>query len=72
MKVKNIVAFLVLMKGDIWDKSPDYIMEKFNRYCLSERDDEYLWGLDADNAQRLHVWRLKWDPEYKAMNQIKK
>lgn len=48
-QVKNIVAFLCVLLGEkcgesILKVSPDYLIEKFNRYCLSTRD-EYDWGM---------------------------
>lgn len=60
--VKDIVAFCVLMENGegVMDKSPEYIMEKFNRYCLSEDPDEWHWGLDASNWEKLEKWSSKW------------
>lgn len=60
--IKNIVAFCILMENDegILGKSPDYIMEKFKRYCLSERKDEWQWGLDMNNQRILKEWEDKW------------
>ncbi len=62
IKIKNIVAFCVLMQnGDgIESKSPAYIMEKFERYCLFDRDDEFIWGLDSFNFAKLRKWVEKW------------
>lgn len=62
MVLKNIVAFCILMEnnGGIIDKSPDYILEKFNRYVISEREDESNWGLDVFNQEKLSNWQGKW------------
>ena len=50
-KVKNILAFLSILFGEEYDLStaimkmnPDYLIEKFERYCLSDRP-ESDWGL---------------------------
>lgn len=50
-KVKNIIAFLCIMFGEnsnclqeIMNIPPDYVIEKFERYVLSTRD-ESDWGL---------------------------
>jgi hypothetical protein len=61
IKLKNIVAFCALMENHdgIIGKSPDYIMEKFNRYCLSDVD-ECPWGLDVDNRWKVSRWINKW------------
>lgn len=61
MEIKNIVAFLALMEhGSLMDKSPDYILEKFKRYCLSPNPEEYKWGLDPSNARRLEAYLSYW------------
>lgn len=50
-QVKNIIAFLSILFGEsdvfcnvIMKFPPDYLIEKFNRYILSQRD-EHSWGL---------------------------
>ena len=50
-KVANIIVFLSILFGEddeafkkIMDFSPDYIIEKFERYVLSQRI-EYPWGM---------------------------
>lgn len=50
-KVKNILSFLAILFGedDIWwtvimEKHPDYLIEKFERYILSDRS-EWQWGM---------------------------
>ena len=60
-KLKNIVAFCALMQngGGVIDKSPDYIQEKFERYCLSE-EDETEWGLDSIRTDIVKRWIAKW------------
>jgi len=60
--IKNIIAFCILMESDggILNKSPDYVKEKFERYCLSEREDEGMWGLDVANYFKLKDWEKQW------------
>ena len=57
----NIVSFAILMENGegIMDKSPKYILEKFQRYCQSQ-DIEYMWGLDWENQSKLKEWIEKW------------
>ncbi len=50
-KVANIIAFLLLIFNEdykalekIMNFSPDYIIEKFERYVLSSRQ-EWPWGM---------------------------
>ena len=59
--LKNIVAFCALMENGkgIIDKSPDYILEKFLRYCLSDRP-EWQWGLDNIRSKIVKKWTKKW------------
>lgn len=57
----NLIAFCILMENNegILCKSPDYILEKFSRYVGNE-NDEYKWGLDDINTQKLDDYLLKW------------
>ena len=61
IKLRNIVAFLALMQNGkgLMDKSPEYIMEKFNRYCESDKD-ETAWGLDPIRKKLVADWNKKW------------
>lgn len=50
-KLKNIFAFLCILFGDdiymsnqLMKMRPDYIIEKYNRYVESNRD-EWPWGI---------------------------
>ena len=50
-KIKNIIAFLSiifsedsLILSELMEKSPTYLLEKYERYVLSERD-ESPWGM---------------------------
>lgn len=58
----NMVAFCVLMQNQegIIGKSPDYILEKFDRYCMHADPLEYKWGLDASNQNKLSTWANRW------------
>jgi|GEM_PF-6460632 hypothetical protein len=59
-KVKNILAFLIILLGEsyfaVWeiimDFSPDYLLEKYERYILSDKP-EYEWGLHHLMKDRL-------------------
>jgi len=61
-KIKNIVAFCILMEnnGGILNKSPQYIEEKFNRYILSSNEDEWQYGLDVINRKKLEEYIYRW------------
>lgn len=65
MEIKNIVAFCALMQGNdgILNKSPGYIMEKFQRYCQDTTGEAYRYGLDRKNAKVLDEWCKKWFSE---------
>lgn len=50
-QIKNIIAFLAILFGEskLWHEeimkfNPEYLIEKFNRYILSTRN-ESDWGL---------------------------
>lgn len=57
----NIVAFLCLMQNDngLIGKSPDYILEKYKRYC-GGTEEEFRWGLDNINLAKLKTWAKRW------------
>lgn len=75
-KVANIVAFFAIMFGEdnaiwneIWNQimkiDPNYIIEKFQRYVLSERV-EYPWGMHPSlRKQRFDAYTKKWGLELK-------
>lgn len=58
----NLVAFCIVMQNGsgIIDKSPDYVVEKYNRYMRP--GPEWMWGLDAKSADKLAQWEKKWKP----------
>lgn len=62
MKTLNMVAFLALMQDGqgVVNKSPEYIAEKFERYCLTENNTAYLWGLDGHNRAVVDEYAEKW------------
>lgn len=66
-KLANILAFCVLMQ-DLEQHSPDYIREKFARYCMSE-DEEWRWGIDQKNMFRLLDYMEKWKIREQIINQ---
>lgn len=70
MQLANIVAFCILSENNngVLDKSPDYLFEKFNRYCYTLSDDEFLYGLDANNRQKLQTWLTKWAGSSEELN----
>jgi len=61
-KIKNIIAFCILMENNdgILGKSPDYVLEKFERYVESNEKDEYAWGLDNNNRLKVTKYINKW------------
>lgn len=70
-QVGNIIAFLIILFGEseelnkIMEFSPDYIIEKFERYILST-SIQYPWGMHP--CLRSHVFQRyvdKWGMELK-------
>ena len=61
IELLNIVAFAILMENGkgILDKSPDYILEKFQRYIQSQ-GIQYSSGLDNSNRKKLEKWIEIW------------
>ncbi len=67
-KIANIIAFFSIMFGEnsmIWEEiielSPNYIIEKFERYVLSMRV-EYPWGLHPSlRNERFNNYINKWE-----------
>ena len=61
-QLKNIVAFCILMeyRDGILFKSPEYIVEKFERYCETKNEDQTGWGLDHTNRTKLSDWIDRW------------
>ncbi len=64
----NIVAFCALMEnngGLLGDevhagKAPTYLLEKFQRYALSDEAEIY-WGLDLVRQATVALWAKKWN-----------
>jgi hypothetical protein len=45
----------------ILSKSPDYVLEKYERFLNDEFTDlETYWGLDKNNEQKVEDWYKKW------------
>jgi hypothetical protein len=71
-QIANVVAFLALLFGKdskAWDTlmnfSPDYIIEKFERYIVSTRA-EYPWGLHPSlRNHRFQNYVDKWELKLK-------
>lgn len=69
-KIANIIAFLTLLFGEdheafqtVMNFSPDYIIEKFERYVLSTRT-EYPWGMHPSlRNSRFQCYVDKWNLE---------
>lgn len=62
-RLLNLIAFCVLMqnKDGILGKSPDYVLEKYDRFLDKGFTDlENYWGLDAENIAKVEVWYKKW------------
>jgi hypothetical protein len=76
-KVANIIAFLSILFGEdcaayekIMDLSPEYIIEKFERYVLSSRI-EYPWGMHPSlRNQVFQAYVNKWSLELKDDNYL--
>ena len=64
--IKNLVAFCILMQNGegIVSKSPEYILEKFNKY-LDSNNPTWYWGLDADNKNILSNYIARWRRSFK-------
>jgi hypothetical protein len=61
-KLLNIVAFCCLMENTdgIMGKSPDYILEKYHRYCEGT-GEEFRWGLHPVLYEGLFKkWAERW------------
>lgn len=58
-RVKNLVAFLVLMEGHggVLNKAPEYILEKFAD-CIASSEPVGL--LDEENTAKYHLWFERW------------
>ena len=72
-KVANIMAFLLILfhesdlLKEIMGFSPDYLIEKFERYVLSSRV-EYPWGMHPSLKRRcFHAYIEKWQLELNDM-----
>ncbi len=70
-KVANIIAFLSILFDDdeafevVMKFTPDYIIEKFERYVISARV-EYPWGLHPSLRKRIFQRYVdKWELELK-------
>jgi len=63
-KIFNMVAFFLIMENGegIIDKSPDYILEKWNRY-VGREDDSFMWGLHPTLVAVLEAYKMKWFKE---------
>ena len=69
-QIANIIAFLAILFGEdseSWETvmsfTPDYLIEKFNRYIESSRV-EYPWGLHPSlRNNRFHRYVDKWELE---------
>lgn len=68
-KIANIFTFLCILFGEkyellneIFDMSPDYIIEKYERYIESNRI-EYMWGMHPNLRRNIfdpyiRKWKL--------------
>lgn len=61
IQLLNIVAFCALMQNTegVVSKSPDYILEKFEKYAMQE-GVAYHWGLDRERQDVVREWAKKW------------
>lgn len=60
-QLKNLIVFCILMENNdgILGKSPDYIIEKFERF-VGKNDDSFKWGLDSNNQEKFNKYLKKW------------
>lgn len=71
-KVANIIAFFAIMFGEeseawaaVMKLNPNYIIEKFERYVLSNRV-QYPWGMHSSlRSNRFHRYVDQWELELK-------
>jgi hypothetical protein len=67
-KLKNIISFLcivfgedILMTQSLMNKSPEYLIEKWERYCESNRA-EHEWGMHPTlRARVFEKYLSQWD-----------
>lgn len=65
MTIQQLIKFCVLMENGngIIDKSPDYVLEKFERCKMENDPDLLLSGLDSINRMKVLNWLMKWGIE---------
>ncbi len=62
--LKNIIAFICLMKdSEFPDLHPNAVLEKFSRFCLSHKADEYKWGIHPGLYGKIYRYFDMWDIE---------
>ena len=62
--LKNIIAFIVLMRNSKFpDLAPTSIAQKFERFCLSHKPDEYKWGIYPGLYGQLYHYFDMWNIE---------
>lgn len=64
VKLINLICFFVLIENDngIMSKSPDYLMEKYNRYLANGfyQEGGTIYGLDKYNTEKVRDYIKKW------------
>lgn len=65
-KFLNIIAFIAIMQEQLDSKSPEYILEKYERYCESEQS-VYNWGLDIRNRGKIEKYVKQWHKQIKSV-----
>lgn len=59
---KNLIAFCILMQNGegIITKSPDYVLEKYERYLETSEKEAWKWGLHPVSQRLLNEYIGKW------------
>ncbi len=61
---KNIVAFAALLQDKpLIEWAPTSLAAKFDRFCLSQKPDEYKWGIFTGLYQQIYRYFYKWNVE---------
>ena len=66
VQFKNLLAFLFIMSNgsEIFSKSPDYIIEKANRYLDVKNirdEEEFYWGLHPALKKAYDAYCEQWE-----------
>lgn len=61
---KNIIAFMAIFDGQrLMDIHPAGLVQKFQRFCMSHKPDEYKWGISPPLYQKIYRYFDKYKVE---------